>query len=172
MQGKNIFAIYKSQMKNNYGAMLFLFIALVLILAIPLLFKKEGFRSYLNLDNPDDYPDSEIVPVLTGDYDYTGAKTVGDRNYGDGWQKYPVYEVGSYDQITNNLRYWKNPDDAQCTPAEMCDVLYANKDVDSNVIEPLPPVGNGPGTRVNYYRTCDNLFLGPQPGPTLELPAF
>jgi hypothetical protein len=163
-------------MKNNHHAMLFLFITLILILAVPLFFQfqlqKEGFRSYLNLDNPDVYPGSEDVPILTGDYKYTGSKTVSDRNYSDGWWKYPVFKVGSYAQITNNLRYWRNPDDAQCAPAEMCDALYENKKVDSNISHPLPPVGDSPGTRVNYYRTPENLFLGPQPGPALELPAF
>jgi hypothetical protein len=85
--------------------------------------------------------------------------------------KYPVFRVGSYEQITNNLRYWSNPDDGECIRADMCDALYKDKEVLSNVSQPLAPVPETMyGVRVNYYNTDQNLFLGPQAGP--ELPVF
>ena len=80
--------------------------------------------------------------------------------------------MGSYAQITNNLRYRNNPDDGQCRRSEFCGALYKDNQLMSNISKPLGPVPDTPGTRVGYFRTDENLFLGPQPGPTLELPAF
>jgi hypothetical protein len=110
--------------------------------------------------------------LLYNEYPSTGKKTVSNNSYSDIWWYYPIFEVGSYAQVTNNLRYRRNPDDGECVGAEFCGALYKDNQPASNIINPLPPVPNTPGTRVNYYRTQENLFLGPQPGPTLELPAF
>lgn len=93
------------------------------------------------------------------------------NNYQDIWWKYPVFRVGSYAQITNNLKYWENPDDGECIRADFCGALYENKKIRSNLSEPLPPVEFSPNeVRVNYYNADKNLFLGPQAGP--ELPTF
>jgi hypothetical protein len=40
----------------------------------------------------------------------------------------------------------------------MCNVLYENKDVPSNVIKPLEPVNDTCGTRVGYFTTDNNLL--------------
>jgi len=110
--------------------------------------------------------------LLFDEYPSTGRKTVSNNGYPDIWWYRPIFEVGSYAQITNNLKYRRNPDDGECRSAEFCGALYKDNQVASNIITPLPPVPDTPGTRVNYYRTEENLFLGAQPGPTLELPAF
>ena len=109
---------------------------------------------------------------LLDTYPSTEKNTVSGNSYDDIWWYYPIFKVGSYAQITNNLRHRKNPDDGECITAEFCGALYKDAVVDTNVIAPLPPVSNSPGIRVNYYRTPDNLHLGPQPGREIELPAF
>jgi hypothetical protein len=72
----------------------------------------------------------------------------------DIWWHYPVFKVGSFAQITNNLKYPNNPDEGTCMPASMCNTLYLNKK-SFNEICPLPPVSNTTNdtTRVNYYLT-------------------
>jgi len=161
-----------TKMKIFFGILIFIMICIALgntgIFSGNNKFLKEGLQ---NLANPGEYPYSTEYPLLEGSYPYTGSKTVSNKDYNDIWMKYPVFRVGSYEQITNNLRYWSNPDDGECVRADMCDALYKDKEVLSNVIQPLGPVPETmSGVRVNYYNTDQNLFLGPQAGP--ELPVF
>jgi hypothetical protein len=133
---------------------------------------KEGYSNF-SLGEAGSFPSNvDSAGLLYDEYPSTGRKTVSNNSYADIWWYYPVFGVGSYAQITNNLRYRRNPDDGVCTTAEFCGALYKDNQIASNIITPLPPVPDTPGTRVNYYRTPENLFLGPQPGPALELPAF
>jgi len=132
----------------------------------------EGYSNF-TLSEAGSFPSNvDTAALLYDEYPSTGRKTVSNNSYGDIWWYYPIFGVGSYAQITNNLRYRRNPDDGECRTAEFCGALYKDNQIASNIVTPLPPVPETPGTRINYYRTPENLFLGPQPGPTLELPAF
>lgn len=97
--------------------------------------------------------------LLSCSYPTTGRNTVSNENASDMWWHYPIFEVGSYDQITNNLKYQNNPDVGRCTPANFCGALYKEAQTQSNYTYPLPPVGNKPidnSTRVNYYYAEQN----------------
>jgi hypothetical protein len=119
-----------------------------------------GFTNY-NLAEPGIYPSSVDLPILSEVYPYSGSKTVSDDSYPDIWWHYPVLKTGSYKQITNNLRYYRNPDEGTCITADFCGALYKDKDNKSNIIYPMPPVPPGPGPRVNYYRSSADLMLQP-----------
>lgn len=119
---------------------------------------QSGFSNY-NLDEPGVYPHSVDLPILTGEYKYSGNKNVSNNSYPDIWWHYPVLKVGSYKQITNNLRYYKNPDEGTCIGADFCGALYKDKKNKSNIIYPMPPVPPGTTPRVNYYRTNVDLLL-------------
>ena len=119
---------------------------------------QSGFSNY-NLDEPGIYPVSVDLPIVTGEYKYTGNKYVSNNSYPDIWWYYPVLKVGSYKQITNNLRYYKNPDEGTCIGADFCGALYKDKKNKSNIIYPMPPVPPGAEPRVNYYRTNVDLLL-------------
>lgn len=83
-------------------------------------------------------------------------------NMQDQWQKwwhYPTFKVGSYAQITNNIRWPNNPDIATCTRGEMCGALYNDYQYRSNVFQELPPVVvNTAAVRVNYYNAGPNMM--------------
>jgi hypothetical protein len=135
---------------------------------------KEGYSNY-NLDslNPGKYPLSQDKPLLNKDYPLTGRKTVSNKSYNDIWWEYPIFKEGSYKQITNNLRYYDNPDEGTCIRAEFCNTLYKNKKVKSNYILPLPPVSapnkkNGESARVNYYWAQPDILLQPTPDIVLQ----
>lgn len=153
---------------------------LILALVIYLLFvliskftplKNESFSNY-GLGEAGIYPLSEDKPLVYESYPYTGRKTVSDNNASDVWWHYPIFTEGSYAQITNNLRYQRNPDNGICVGSEFCGTLYKDNQQETNYTYPLPPVADGEGLRVGYFRTPQNLFLGPQPGPMDELPTF
>jgi len=160
---------------NKGMTILFVILLIVLVLgtySLVTLRFKEGYDNY-TLNNEGGFPSSiDDSGLLMDEYPSTGRKVVTNNEYSNIWWYYPIFKVGSYAQITNNIRYSRNPDEGTCAPAEFCGALYKDHQLSSNIITPLPPVPDAPGIRVNYYRTQENLFLGPQPGPKLELPAF
>jgi|LauGreDrversion4_2_1035121.scaffolds.fasta_scaffold31022_2 hypothetical protein len=138
------------------------YLFLITILVLSLLFSfvystKEGYSNYYLANAQGDFPKAVETRMLSF-YPSTGKLGISANDAQDIWWHYPDFKVGSYAQITNNIRYPNNPDDGTCTPASMCGALYKEKQVASNYIEPLPPVGDCPGARVNYYRTEPNML--------------
>lgn len=151
-----------------------LYIAVIIIVAYLVLYTMKYRESYSNstLEEAGIYPLSEDKPLVFNEYPFTGRKTVSNKNASDVWWYNPIFKEGSYAQITNNLKYQRNPDNGNCVGSEFCSVLYKDNQQATNYTFPLEPVGNGEGIRVGYFRTPQNLFLGPQPGPIDELPTF
>ena len=149
---------------------LFLLMILVLGLVGSALFaKRERFSNY-NHDNnlllgefPKDVTDAGVL----NSYPLTGNKVVSDINSEDVWYQYPIFEVGSYEQITNNMKYQESPDIGRCTRIEFCDAIYNDKQVKSNVIYPEPPVPNCHGKRIGYFRSPLNLLTFENPNNIL-----
>lgn len=149
-----------SLIMTKYSGILFLLVIFIVLFAIistfsskfydkALLFSKDGYE---NLANAGEYPDSEDKPLLIDSYNFTGRKGVSANNNATNWWQYPIFKVGSYSQITNNLRYRKSPDDGSCIAPEFCGALYKDKHIASNVTKPLPPVQeDSMKKRVNYY---------------------
>ena len=147
-------------MKNTFIGSIIL-LALIIILWLyfgPII--AEGFQKYTDdTRNPGLYPLSDDKVILN-DYPQIGKNETSDKNYSDIWWKYPIFTVGSYEQITNNLRYRNSPDDGQCIRADFCDALYYNKKNKSNIINAMPQAEEGDGARVGYFRTePNNLFF-------------
>jgi hypothetical protein len=137
-----------------------LFLLLVIILGLylaPFLSFVEGYKNRL-INNPGCFPESVDKPILNNNYPLINKNIVSDNSASSIWKYYPIFPVSSYKQITNNLRYWKNPDDGDCSRAEFCGALYHNKEVKSNEVYPLPPADEGSGARIGYYRSEPNYL--------------
>lgn len=137
----------------------FLFLIFILAIGFPLLFNKtEGYSNY-SLDGAmGNFPQSQTDVLVQDTYPSIGKNEVSNESAYNMWWRYPTFELGSYNQITNNIRYPDNPDNARCTPANMCYALYKDKVLGSNYIEPLPPVNPECGTRIGYFDTDVNLL--------------
>lgn len=137
-----------------------LFIILIFMILVPMLIKafQEGFDNYI-LATPGSYPSSENSGLLNCSYPSTGNKEVSTYSASDIWWHYPIFKVGSYMQITNNLKYPNNPDEGTCSRAEFCGALYREKQMKSNISVPLPPVPQEAGTRINYYNSSEDILL-------------
>jgi hypothetical protein len=143
----------------------YLFLILILVLAvIPPIYskltesfknKKEGFTLG---GASGDYPSAQNDVLLQDTYPITGINSVSDESGSKMWWRYPIFQVGSFKQMTNNIRYPNNPDDGGCTAADVCFALYKNKNMGSNIVTPLPPVDPNLGTRVGYFATDENLL--------------
>ena len=115
----------------------------------------EGFRQMLW---PNDYPDSHTFPLLKGVYPLTKTTVISNNNADFvGLHNAPT-DLSSFAQITNNVRYNNNPDNGTCTPAQFCGSFYKDYQNKVNVAVPLTPVPYGPGARVNYVRSKNNLL--------------
>jgi hypothetical protein len=141
---------------------LFLFTILILAVGLPLFFNattfvKENFSNYTLDGASGHYPSSENNGLLQDIYPMIKRKGVSNDSASKIWWHYPIFEVGSYDQITNNIRYPNNPDEGTCMPANLCGTFYKEKQLKSNYVHTLPPVDENGNTRVGYYTTDVNL---------------
>jgi hypothetical protein len=140
----------------------FLFLILVLAIGLPLFFKLnnsiEGYNNYSLARAMGDFPDAQTKVLVQDTYPPIGKNEISNETAADIWWHYPTFKVGSYDQITNNIRYPNNPDEGTCMPASMCGALYHEKKTGSNYIEQLPPVNPTSGTRIGYFTTDENLL--------------
>ena len=134
----------------------FLLLLIILALALPLVFNLsnilEGYSNYSLDQSSGNFPDSQTKVLVQDTYPPIGKNELSNNTANDIWMDYPVFQLGSYDQITNNIRYPDNPDEGTCMPASMCGALYHDKKTGNNTITPLPPVSS-PGTRVGYFTT-------------------
>lgn len=149
-------------MKDKFiGSILFLLVTMGLTLYLAPFIKNltknmEGFSGLYDLTVPGSYPKS-VDRVILDDFPQIGQNKVSNNNYNQIWWHYPVFKLGSYEQVTNNIRYHYNPDNGTCVRADFCGAVYKNKkDTKSNIITPLPQSEEGSGARVGYFRTEPN----------------
>ena len=144
-----------------------IFLILILVLAlVPPIYSKmtESFKNKNKKEGftlggaSGDYPCAQDTVLVQDTYPITGINSVSDESGSKMWWRYPIFEVGSFKQMTNNIRYPDNPDDARCTAADFCYALYKDKNLGSNIVEPLPPINPNSGTRVGYFATDENLL--------------
>ena len=140
--------------------MIFLLTLLILAVGFPMLFNYtplfESFSNYKTNQATGEYPNAQTEVLVQDIYPSIGKNQISNDTSNDIWHYYPTFELGSYDQITNNIRYPRNPDVGRCMPASVCGALYHQKYLGSNVVTPLPPVLT-PGTRIGYFTTDDQL---------------
>ena len=140
------------------------FLLLLIILSIGLPFilnysnKKEGYSNYSLDQAMGNFPDAQTQVLVQDTYPPIGKNKISNDSANDIWWHYPVFKLGSYAQITNNIRYPNNPDVGICTPTSMCGALYHDKKIGDNYITPLPPVNSNCGTRVGYFTTDEQLI--------------
>jgi hypothetical protein len=135
----------------------------------------ESFANHNDKSNRKQFSPKKVAEdklLLQDVYPLTNEQAITANSITDVWWQRPIFQVGSYAQITNNLRYRKNPDDGECTTIDFCDSLYKDIKNKNNHVYPLPPVKThltNKEKRINYYNTPYNLFLGQQ---AVELPVF
>ena len=156
---------------NNH---IFLILILILSLGLPLfynMFKSikmlENYQNYdlnssMNIQSlggsEEKYPFPQTDILVEDIYPPIGKNGISNNSASNIWWHYPIFQLGSYDQITNNIRYSNNPDVGTCMPASMCGALYKEKQLKTNYVKPLPPINPNCGTRVGYFDTNINLL--------------
>lgn len=101
---------------------------------------------------------TDISPLLSDVYPTINRNQVSNKNSDKLWWYYPSFGVGSFKQITNNIKYPNNPDNGTCSPGLFCGTFYKDAQQKSNISVPLKPVKYGDGARVNFYRNDKYLL--------------
>lgn len=117
----------------------------------------ETFSNYTLENAYGKIPDSETNGLIQDIYPYKGTNQISNNTSSDMWWHYPIFTLGSYKQITNNIKYPNNPDIGTCMPASLCGA-YSEKNIGNNTITTLPPVNPTCGTRVGYFTADDQLI--------------
>lgn len=121
----------------------------------------EGYSNY-TLDEANGKFPNALDDVLVQDtYPITGINGITNNGSNDIWWWYPTFKLGSYAQITNNIRYPRRTTDGRCMPASMCGSLYKEKYTGDNHVYALPPVNNTCGTRVGYFTSSVKSLVLP-----------
>jgi hypothetical protein len=140
----------------------FLFLIIILAIGLPLLLNfsnmLEGYSNYELNQSIGIVPNSQTEVLVQDTYPPTGKNELSNNTSNDIWWHYPVFKLGSYDQITNNIKYPNNPDEGTCMPTSMCGALYKDKRIATNVFTPLPPVNPECGKRVGYFNSDVQLI--------------
>jgi len=133
-------------------------VLIILAIYFSKILPREGYSNNTLEDSAGDYPGATTNALVQDIYPITGKNGITENQASNIWWHYPTFKLGSYAQITNNIRYSYNPDIGNCMPASMCGALYKDKYLHTNYITPLPPVNNNCGTRVGYFSTSANLL--------------
>lgn len=157
----------------QYAGLIFLFVILASIAFFPKVvdgFKNSLTTDLVNMDLGASFPECQNIALLNKEFPVIHTNMVSNKMYSDIWWEYPSFGVGSYKQITNNIRYPNNPDNGKAVRAEFSNAFYKNKKNKSNYSVPLGPVPlSADKLRVGYYNTKNNLLLGASPS---FLPSF
>ena len=143
---------------------IFIFFVFVLILTIcyQLFFKFqnsfEGYSNYHLDTSMSNFPEVQNKLLIQDIYPKIDKNQLSNNTSNDIWWHYPIFKLGSYDQITNNIKYPNNPDEGTCMPSSMCNTLYYNKNLGSNYIKQLPPINSINKTRIGYFDTENQLI--------------
>lgn len=141
---------------------IFLILIIILALGLPLIFNfqniYENFTNYSLDQAMGNFPDAQTRVLVQDIYPPIGKNKLSNETSSNMWWHYPIFTLGSYDQITNNIRYSNNPDIGRCTPGSFCGALYHEKKLGNNYVKPLPPVNPNCGTRVGYFTTDEQLI--------------
>lgn len=154
------------------NSVIFLMTIIVIVLTLPMLMNsimttsyKENFatnKKFILGSGPSSYPyslsnfllkDSFPIRQNPGQLDKDGLEQASKM-----WWHKPVFKEGSYAQITNNIRYFDNPDIGNCTAEDLCGTIYKNRKTKSNYVIPLPPINHTCGNRIGYFTTGINLL--------------
>jgi hypothetical protein len=151
----------------------YLLLLIIVALGLPFIFNIsnltmfEGYSNYSLDQSTGKFPDAQTEVLVQNTYPAIGKNQLSDNGSNDIWWHYPVFKLGSYAQITNNIRHPDTPDEGTCMPASMCGALYYDKKTGDNYIKQTPPPSVN-GTRVGYFTTDDQLIDSLPFGPNLE----
>jgi hypothetical protein len=111
----------------------------------------EGYKNLYTLTPGDIEGDNYLLKGLFP----ISNNPVSTQQYSKQWYLYPVFSVPSFNQMTNNLRYFTNPSIAHDVPEDFLDAFYGSKSAKTNIVSygDVKPIITYNEPRVGYWNT-------------------
>ena len=123
-------------------------------------FSEKAFKELNGIENFEPYFSDELrdiegeypsQPILHDVYKVKPNPGYSDESYDTIWKDYPILSATSI--TTTNYRYWDQPDNGTCIPADMCNGLYEK--LPPSAMSPqsplIAPSLNSDERRINFY---------------------
>jgi hypothetical protein len=116
----------------------------------------EGYENLFALKPGDiedgDYLLKDMYPIST--------HSVSNQQYSNKWNVYPVFSIPSFNQMTNNLRYFSNPSITRESPEDFLDTYYGSKTAISNIVSygEVKPIVTHNEPRVGYWNSIVDVL--------------
>ena len=116
----------------------------------------EGYENLFAL-MPGDLNDGDYL--LKGMFPISN-NPVSSQQYSDELKLYPVFSNPSFNQMTNNLKYFSNPSINRDSPEDFLDTYYGSKTPKSNIISygDVKPIITHNHPRVGYWNSIVDVF--------------
>ena len=139
------------RLNKKYILITLILIALFIYIAIKGGELPEGYENLFTLTPGDAECDNYLLKGLFP----ISNNPVSRQQYSRDWDLYPVFSIPSFNQMTNNLRYYNNSSIAHETPEDFLDTFYGSKSAKSNIVSygHITPIVTQHEPRVGYWNT-------------------
>jgi hypothetical protein len=103
--------------------------------------------------------------LTDGDYLLKGMfpisnNPVSSKQYSNDLNLYPFFSIPSYNQMTNNLKYFSNPSINRDSPEDFLDTYYGSKTTLSNIVSygEIKPIVTHNEPRVGYWNSIVDVL--------------
>ena len=103
--------------------------------------------------------------LTDGDYLLKGMfpisnNPVSSKQYSNDLNLYPLFSIPSYNQMTNNLKYFSNPSINRDSPEDFLDTYYGSKTTLSNIVSygEIKPIVTYNEPRVGYWNSIVDVL--------------
>jgi hypothetical protein len=119
---------------------------LIIVAILALMYVAGGYREGFLVMG--DYPHVVDTNLLECSYPSLPNPSISTHMSADLSAIQPRTAMSSYEQVTNNKKYWNTPDNGSCTPTDFCGVLYGSRTwAPSTFVAPVDTAGR----RVNMF---------------------
>jgi len=119
---------------------------LIVVAILALLYVAGGYREGFLVMG--DYPHVVDSNLLECSYPSSGLTQLSSKTSADMSVQQSRTSMSSFEQVTNNKKFWSTPDNGTCSPAEFCGVLYGAR---SWIPKQLVTPNDNAGRRVNMF---------------------
>ena len=120
-----------------------------------------GFETFSVLREPGSYPAAVTAPILYGSYPVSDT-------YPNPLQKQSMHDLSmhdpdvtapmsSYEQVTNNYRYWSNPENGSAQDPSLSGCSFYGEKMITPELPACSPGWSDDQVRINYYNAGSEL---------------
>jgi hypothetical protein len=112
-------------------------------------------ENFTVLQEPGIYPDTVANPILYGDYPISSSypNPIVSNSLHDLSIQKSEEPISSYEQVTNNYRYWKNPENGSVQDPSLSGYSFYGEKMLDPELPACSPGWSDSEVRINYYNS-------------------